>query len=548
MCPSELVLAEYADGALTEDTASELEKHFELCKPCRQRTAALKAENRLLIQSLQGIDEREMEQEPEREASTQLVTMGLSAAVLTGVAILLRAGFGLIRNLDLPPGLDGLNPMTLSGQLNWLANGFFYILEEGDSILKSLVNRASLAILSLLIMGGLVGLTRLKIRSAAVLGLVSLMLAFVVPAYAVDIRKAEQGRTSVLVGPEETVNDTLMAFGETVEIKGTVAGDLIAFARQVTVRGSVQGNVIAFALRIDVAGNVDGGVFMFGQSVQANGRIGRDLWGIGGLVTVGRDIRMDNNAVLFGGNASIDGDVGRDAMAFVGSLDVGSKIGRDLSFRGERLLVRAPSTIGRDLNSMTRSEKAVTIEPGVTIAGKKTVAFLKSPESRYSTFDFYMKQALRICAAFVTGLLLFWLFPAISRVSISNVRSLLTSGGVGFLALVAIPAASVLLAITLIGLPIAVIAFALWLVCLYLAKIVVAKYIGGAIVSSGGKRSAALALLAGLIIVILAVNLPYIGGVFNFLLSLIGLGTLVLTIYRVSGWGSRSEQANPASL
>ena len=47
--------------------------------------------------------------------------------------------------------------------------------------------------------------------------------------------------------------------------------------------------------------------------------------------------------------------------------------------------------------------------------------------------------------------------------------------------------------------------------------------------------SVALTLLIGLFIVIVAVNLPFIGDVLNFLLILIGLGALVMTVYQMSG-------------
>jgi hypothetical protein len=53
--------------------------------------------------------------------------------------------------------------------------------------------------------------------------------------------------------------------------------------------------------------------------------------------------------------------------------------------------------------------------------------------------------------------------------------------------------------------------------------------------------SAALSLVIGLIIVIICVDLPYIGGVINFLLVLIGLGALVMTAYQQ--FGSRNQDA-----
>jgi hypothetical protein len=150
----------------------------------------------------------------------------------------------------------------------------------------------------------------------------------------------------------------------------------------------------------------------------------------------------------------------------------------------------------------------------------------------------------------VTGLILILLFPRLGRISLSTVRDILLSGGVGFLALVAVPVAALLLAITVIGLPIAAAALAFWLLCLYLAKIVVARHIGGVLMGTKDRLnwSAALALLVGLAVVLVAVNLPFIGGVLNFLLVLIGLGALVVTLHRISGWSPKSGQASPPAV
>jgi VIT1/CCC1 family predicted Fe2+/Mn2+ transporter len=246
---------------------------------------------------------------------------------------------------------------------------------------------------------------------------------------------------------------------------------------------------------------------------------------------------MGNNASLFGAEAYVDGEVGRDLAAYAGFLSMESKIGRDVQFKGDRLLIRAPSTIGRNLDSTTKSEQDTQIDSGVSIQGKKTIDFFKPKPSKYRTLGYYVRQSLWIGAAFFTGLLLFGLFPQIGRIPLSNGRFVLTSGGVGFLAAVAAPVAALLLGITVIGLPIALVTLVLWLLGLYLAKIIVARYVGSAILKTRDDKlsSAALSLVVGLIVVLVCVDLPYVGGVINFFLVLIGFGALVMTAYQQFG-------------
>jgi hypothetical protein len=533
-CPEEFILAQYADGELPEAATREVVLHLELCARCRDLAAALKAENRALVESLQGIDLEPVAQESIRPEVRDLCGMSRAAAALASAAVLLRAGYGLMQGLELPLGLDWLHPLTMPAQLNWVGNGLFYLIDEGGSMITSLVNQAGAAVLGLLAVFGLMALARRKIGVTGVFSLVSLMLVFALPGYAIEIRNAKKDLGSITVEPGEVVDDTLVVAGQFVNIRGTVTGDVIAFARQVNVQGTVQGNVIGFGTRVDVTGDVQGDIFAFGQTVQANGHVGGNLWGFGQTLLVGSGARLDKDAVLFGSEADISSDIGRDLLVFAGGLDVGSRIGRDLSFRGGRLMVRTPSAIGRDLKVEVKAEKNVQIDPAVTIGGKKITKIAEPKPSRYRTFRFYMRQLLRLGAMFVTGIVLILLFPNLGRVPLSTVRDVSISGGIGFLALVAVPVAVILLAITVIGIPVAAAAFVLWLLCLYLAKIVVAKCVGSVIMGTkeGEKWGTVMALLAGLAVVLVAVNLPYIGGILNFLLILIGLGALVIAIYR----------------
>ncbi len=536
ICPDEFIQAQYADRELPEAEAKELAAHLEFCDVCRKQVAALEAENLLLIQSLQSADVGEADLEPAMSSARGTLRVGIWAGVFVGVVVLVRMCLGVILRIQAPAGLDWLYPLSLSGQLNWLANGFFYAIGEGGDMVGSMTNAAGFAVLSFMILGAMLALARRAKGITAMVGLAALMIAFVAPSYAVDIRKL--GKGSLSIAPGETIDDTLVVFADRVDIRGTVTGDLIAFARQVNIQGTVMGNLIGFGQGIEITGNVAGDIFGFGQSVRANGPVGQSLWGFGQNVAIGTGGKVERDATLLGANLSTDSDVGRDLIGIGGYMDVGNSVGRDVRFWGRRLSVRAPLRVGHNLYAQVKADGDAQIDPGATIAGKKQVELEKPGTSRYLKLNFYMWQLVRIGAAFIMGLLLFWLFPAIGRVSLSTARSLLTSGGIGFLAAVATPVAAIILAITILGLPIALVIAVLYLLGLYLAKIVVAKALGDAI---GGTLPAALGLLAGIVLIIIAINLPYIGGVLNILLILIGLGSLVTTLYQT--WKVRRNTA-----
>jgi hypothetical protein len=86
---------------------------------------------------------------------------------------------------------------------------------------------------------------------------------------------------------------------------------------------------------------------------------------------------------------------------------------------------------------------------------------------------------------------------------------------------------AVIIAITVIGLPLSFITIVAWLTAWYLAKIVLAHLIGRSILAGRSEHSGLVpALFVGLIIVIIAINLPFLGGVLNLLATILGLGLM----------------------
>ena len=114
------------------------------------------------------------------------------------------------------------------------------------------------------------------------------------------------------------------------------------------------------------------------------------------------------------------------------------------------------------------------------------------------------------------------------EVSLPNVLAVLRSGGIGLAAAVTLPVAAVLLCITIVGMPLGILTFVLGAIGLYLSKIVIAQIIGRAVFRAPqGPPHYAATLITGLVIVVVAINLPFIGGIASFVLTLVGFGIIV---------------------
>jgi len=354
---------------------------------------------------------------------------------------------------------------------------------------------------------------------------------FASPAHALDVRR---GDPQLTVRASETVDDTLVAFGETVNVEGVVNGDLVVFARSVNIRGSVKGNVFGFAQHIDVSGAVEGDIVGFAQTVQSHGRVGQNVFGFAQTARVSDDAQVNGNVTLFCADAAIDGAVGRDATLFASRVDIRGDVSRNVVSYSDRITLIAPGRVGGDLTAHVSSADRARIAEGATVGGKTDIRVRPLQPSRYVTLSFYIWQLIWLVGAFIVGLVLFSVFPALGRPDLESTTAVLKAGGIGLLATLATPIVAIIVGITLIGLPAALLTLGLWLAGLYLAKIVLASFIGRALLKHRAQPvNLALVLLVGLALIAVATNLPYIGGVVNVLLTIIGLGALVVALYQM---------------
>lgn len=548
-CPQEFRLAVYADGELPATESGEVAAHLDACHACKETVRLYQLESAWIAASLRELDAEVLtSQETIYPARGRVWPL---AAFVGGLAAVLAVVLAPLRGIEMPAGFEWLDPSSLQTQIALLVSGFFYVLEDGAPTMASIVSSVSLGILNLSVLVGLVCLLyrRVKIPTAGLMAALMLVV-LAAPSQAIDIRSAQNG--ALTVGPDEVVDDTLVVFARSIDIEGTVTGGVIAFGFDVNVRGNVGGNVIAGARRVNLDGVVGGDVFAFAQTVTTSGEISGNLWAFNESTIEEDGSNVGGNATVFGADGSIDGRVGRDLTMYGAVLNVGGLVERRVNFTGNQLIIRAPAFVGGNVSATVTQEDNVQIDPAARIGGTQSIELREVPEfSRYSQFariGFYVRQMLRIITGFVLGLLLFWVLPGLGRVNLGDARTLAVSGGVGFVALVAMPVAALVLAVTLIGLPLSIMTISVWVMGLYIAKIMVAQFIGAAVIGRKPNGvTTALGLLFGLVVVILAVNIPFVGGLINFLLLLVGMGALGVGLYGlISGIGAQQDSPQPA--
>lgn len=534
-CFPELTYSSYADGELAAEEARQVEAHLAACPRCRALVEGLRAETALLAAALEERDEA-----PVAAPARPLDIVWTALAVLAAAAGL-QVTANWVEGSAVPAGFDWLNPLNLSGQLNLLFTSLFYVIREGATMIASSITTVSFLALFLLIVGAGVYLWRRRPAALAVLVTLLLTLLLASPAAALEHRKAE----TVTVPQGETLDDTLVAFGDTVSVDGTLTGNLIAFGKRVVVNGTVKGDVIAFAERIELGGTVEGNVITGSQFLTVRGQVDQSLHGFANVMELETNARVNGDAVLFVNTGQLNGSVGRDLALFSSMTDVRGRIGRNILARVERLTLLSTARVGGDLTVHAKKKASLHVDPGAQVAGQ-TQTIVPPPErGQFLQAKFYGQNAVGILIIFLIGLLLSRLFPALFEMQLNNAGAFLRTAGVGFLALVATPVAALLMAILLFGvghLAGAVLIATLfplllvlvWMLAVYVAKVFVALFIGRALLkpAPGQPPRLALPLLLGLVIIYVAIYVPYVGGVLHFCVWLLGLGMICMQIYR----------------
>ncbi len=533
-CLPELTYSIYADGELPAQEARLVEAHLFLCPRCRALVDALRAENRLLADVLQVTEaERTADAASRRTGFDPLWKFGgicgLAAAFVISVEWLSK---------QFPSTAEWLNPLNRTTLLNLLWTVALYLANEGAYMLHLFISTLSVLILGALVAGAAFLLFRRRTISVGLLASLALVLIFARPASAIETRKGNK----VDVPSGETVDGALLVNADTLTIEGAVNGDLIAFSRRVVITGSVKGDIISFSQSLDLDGNVEGNAYTFAQALTVRGTVARSLYGWAQTLQLERGAHINSDLVAGGAAMDLTGTVGRDVTVFAGAGEVRGDVGRNLLAASGNLTLASTARVGGDLTAHVDKKEQVQIDPGAVVRGKTEIKLQERKPSRYTQPSFYFWQGVQLGAAFLTGLLLFWLFPLVFGARIGSAGSMLRAAGIGFLILVATPIAAVIAAITLVGLPIAFLGLATWLAGLYFAKVFVAAVVGQALTSSPANKpgSFTLALLLGLFLVFVTVNLPYLGGWLHFLVFLLGLG---IGFVQVRGHWQRAQPA-----
>lgn len=309
---------------------------------------------------------------------------------------------------------------------------------------------------------------------------------------------------------DQVVDDDLYVAAGNATVNGKVNGDLFVFAGQARIDGDVEGDLYVCSGNVTISGNVKDDLKVAGGTVIVESKIGGDVMIAGGTVEIASSADIGGDIYSGAGNLTISGAANK-VKATVGTLTLGKS-----------------ANIKGDIEYW--SDVDITIENGAKHAGSLTK---RQTEIKRDVSNYYLGKKFAwvgsMIATFIILLILCAIFPKRTRAYAQDWRKSFGKNFLaGFLFLIALPIAAIILLISMIFSPFGIGGFLIYPIFIYVGMLIAMLGIGAWVMSlvdrDPRKYSAPLSALVGVIIYTLLDFVPIVGWLAKFLAVAAGIG------------------------
>jgi hypothetical protein len=279
-------------------------------------------------------------------------------------------------------------------------------------------------------------------------------------------------------GPME-LGDDLFDMGASVVLDQPITGDALLAGGTVESNASVGGDATLAGGTVALRATVADDAYAAGGEVEVDALVTGNLRAIAGRLRVLPESRIGGGAALAGGRVEARGSFARYLSVAGGDVTIGGEIGGDLRVVARRLELLPGTRIGGRLRY--RTSAAPVIASDVVIAGGTAEEPAAEPPAERPPAG---RRGWDIGWIWLAGLAAIGLLFAYGLASFSTRTTMAITArpwlglGLGTLALLALPAAAGILAITVIGIPLAALLVLVWLVLLLAGFVLGALYVG----------------------------------------------------------------------
>jgi len=296
------------------------------------------------------------------------------------------------------------------------------------------------------------------------------------------------------------------------------------------------GDVLVAGGTVEISGTVTEDVRAAGGTIRINGTVDGNCTIAGGSLVVGSEGVVKDNLLAMGGTIRISGRAEKEVKVFCEELTISGTVGQDLHFAGERIEVLEGSTIGGDATIDLSERENAHIAEGA-VRGNTTIRLEdERPASAVAAANggSYLFRLLYALSLILMAALSVYVLPKKTQEATVLVREGFGMTFLwGFLGLLVVPLAIVLLMIVIVGIPLGLFVLALYLWFLYLSQLslplVASTWVTKDATVRGWKLFWPMGL--GVVILQLVMLIPYLGFLVWLVGAILGTGALLRLVW-----------------
>ncbi len=334
-----------------------------------------------------------------------------------------------------------------------------------------------------------------------------------------------------------------------------IGSDVFMWGQSVTLAGRIGHNAFFGAQTGTVAGHVEGDVFAWAGGITVSGEIDGDLYVGTGGATILEGAIIHGNLICFCGSLNMDGTVGGTLLGSVGGANIGGTL-YAIDIETGALTLTDTAVVHGDITYECNDE--AEIADGAQIGG--SVSWNREVESDEAVEEEEAEGGLSFWSIgwkiwaylsnLIVGAVFLLLGGSAARAPAARLRSAPAPGlGFGFVVAVVFPVACLIAIALIVTLPLGIVGLMLFALGAFIARLVTAQFIGDWLLSRFGRAGSSeyLSLAAGLMLLFVAAEIPYVGFLIRLVAIILGIGGIYLAL-RAAGFPSVAASRLPAAM
>ena len=349
-----------------------------------------------------------------------------------------------------------------------------------------------------------------------------------------------------------TANAAVFASGDNYVLPQTqsIDSNLYASAGSVIIAGPAKADLFLAGGSVSVTGTVAKDLYLVGGNINILNDVGEDLRVAGGNITIGAKIEgetmaaggqivilptavLNKNLYVAGGQVIIDGAITGDVFVRGGSVSILGTINGNVDIIAKQVVIGDNAVINGVLKYKSSQETIIPATAKIQNVEYSKLSEMGHDQSGAWYAGFVLMLFLRFIITTVVALILFLIFKKGSTSLVLNTfsgfwKKVLT----GFIAIILIPIAAIIVAVTIIGLPLTMITFTIYMLLHAFACLATGAVVGTWVFSLFNKdkenkfKISWVTVLVGNIVLLLLALIPVVGWICGLIFFLATFGQL----------------------